>query len=58
MSTPKPPCPRCKGDGIDPIMLEDSFEPTYWELVNNDPRTCSQCSGFGVEDPFLDNEWD
>jgi hypothetical protein len=52
MSTPKPECPRCGGDGVDPRMTDPDFKPTYEALINNDPLPCSQCHGTGVEDPY------
>lgn len=52
MGTAKGNCPRCGGDGYDPSMAEPDYEPTYEEMVNNDPRTCIQCHGTGVDDPY------
>lgn len=41
-------CQRCGGDGYDP----DQSNPTYEQLVNNDPRTCQDCDGHGKIFPY------
>lgn len=38
-------------------MADDDYEPTYEQMVNDDPLTCIQCNGTGIDDPYDGDDW-